>query len=140
VALVVGVFLVVRGSLLGTDADWPFGPMSQFAFRVGPNDGIHSTFLEARNAAGDVIIVPISPKQLGIGRAEIEGQLPNIVREPSMLSDLADSYRRLHPTAPPLEQLWLRDRVTELRNGRAVGEHVAPIVGWPVNDAPAAGR
>lgn len=134
VVLLIGVVLVVRGTLFRQDTDWPFAPMSQFAFRTGPNDAIHSTFLEARTTADQVIVIPITPKQVGIARAEIEGQLPNIVRKPSLLSDLADSYRRLHPGKPPLEQLWLRDRVTDLYKGRAVGEHIDPIVGWPAND------
>ena len=136
VALVIGTFLVVHGTLFGDDGDWPFGPMSQYAFRTNPNDAVHATFLEARNTTGAVIPVSLSAKNLGIARAEIEGQLPNIIREPSLLSALADSYHRLHPTEPPLEQLWLRDRVTELDRGRVVSEHVTTLVGWPVNDAP----
>ena len=134
VVLVIGVVLVARGTLVGQEGDWPFGPMSQFAFRTGPNDAIHSTFLQARNTADQVIVIPISRGQVGIARAEIEGQLPDIVREPSLLGGLADAYRRLHPDEPALEQLWLRDRVTDLYKGRAVGEHVDLIVGWPVDD------
>ena len=134
VLLLIGVVLVVRGTLFRQDADWPFAPMSQFAFRTGPNDAIHSTFLEARNTADQVMVIPISRTQVGIARAEIEGQLPDIVREPSLLGDLAVSYRRLHPGEPPLEQLWLRDRVTDLYKGRAVGVHIDLIVGWPAND------
>jgi hypothetical protein len=132
--LVAGTLLVIWGSVFGNDVHWPFGPMSQFAFRVGTNDAIHSTFLQARTARGDVIVVPITPKNLGIARAEIEGQQPAIIRDPQLLAALASAYHRIHPNEPVLEQLWLRDRVTVLHNGRAAGQHVVTLVGWPVND------
>jgi hypothetical protein len=135
-ALLIGTYMVVHGTVLGDDGDWPFSPMSQFAFRTDPNDAIHATFLEARNSTGAVIPVSLSARSVGIARAEIEGQLPNIVRQPDLLRALAESYHRLHPGEPPLEQLWLRDRVTELDRGRPVGQHVTTLVGWPVNDAP----
>ena len=135
--LVAGVVLVVRGTLIGNDVDWPFGPMSQFAFRVGHNDAIHSTFLEARTARGDVIVVPLTPHNIGIARAEIEGQQPAIIRQPVLLSSLATSYHRIHPAEPALTQLWLRDRITVLRDGRADGQRIATLVGWPDNLTPA---
>jgi hypothetical protein len=131
--LVLGTVLVIWGTVFGNDVDWPFGPMSQFAFRVGRDDAIRSTFLEARNARGEVMVVPITVHSLGIARAEIEGQQNAIIREPRLLGDLASSYHRLHPAEPELTQLWLNERVTVLRNGRAAGEHVDTLVGWPVN-------
>jgi hypothetical protein len=136
--LLIGTGLVVHGTVLGNDRDWPFGPMSQYAFRTNPDDAVHATFLQARNATGAVIPVSLSSKNLGIARAEIEGQLPKFIQDPSLLRSLADSYHRIHPGEPPLEQLWLRDRVTKLHRGRVISEHVTTLVGWPVNDAPAA--
>lgn len=133
-ALLLGTVLVVRGSVIGNDVEWPFGPMSQFAFRVGQNDAIRATFLQARTADGEVKLVPITVSDLGLARAEIEGQQPSIIRNPSMLADLAASYARLHPGQPKLTQLWLNERVTVLRNGRAAGERVDTLVGWPAND------
>jgi hypothetical protein len=130
-ALAAGTLLVTYGTLFGNDVDWPFAPMAQFAFRVGRDDAIHSTFLQARTRTGKVITVPITPTNLGIARAEIEGQQPAIIREPRLLGDLAGAYARLHPDRPPLTQLWLRDRVTVLKNGRAAGVHVDTLVGWP---------
>jgi hypothetical protein len=135
--LVIGTVLVVWGTLFGNDVDWPFGPMSQFAFRVGRDDAIRSTFLEARAANGHAMVVPITVRNLGIARAEIEGQQNAIIREPQLLGDLASSYHRLHPTEPPLTQLWLRERVTVLRNGRDAGQHLDTLVAWPSGSEPA---
>jgi hypothetical protein len=129
--LVGGTLLVIWGTVFGTDNAWPFGPMSQFAFRAGPNDGIHSVFLQVRNTEGRIFIVPISPGQVGTGRAEVEGQMTRIRADPALLKDLAVSYHEIHPNEPPLEQLWLRDRITEFHQGRKVGERVDPMVGWP---------
>jgi hypothetical protein len=133
-ALLLGTLLVVRGSVIGNDVEWPFAPMSQFAFRVGQNDAIRATFLQARTADGELKTVPITVPNLGLARAEIEGQQPRFVREPSMLADLAASYARLHPGEPALTQLWLNERVTALHNGRVAGVSVHTVVGWPVND------
>ncbi len=129
--LAIGTLLVVWGTLFGNDVDWPFGPMSQFAFRVGRDDAIRSTFLQARTSKGNVMVVPITVSNLGIARAETEGQQNAIIRDPRLLGDLASSYHRLHPTEPGLTQLWLRERVTVLRNGRDAGQHVDTLVGWP---------
>jgi hypothetical protein len=138
VVLVLGTLLVARGTLFGNDVDWPFGPMSQYAFRVGRDDAIRSTFLEARAADGSVAQIPITPSNLGIARAQIEGQQPAIVRDPHLLAALAASYHRLHPGEPALTQLWLGEHVTTLRNGRDAGHSVDTLVGWPVNNtAPA---
>lgn len=133
-ALLLGTVLVVRGSVIGNDIDWPFAPMSQFAFRIGPNDAVRATFLQGRTADGEIKLIPISVPELGLARAEIEGQQPRIIRDPSMLADLAASYARLHPGQPRLTQLWLNERVDVLRNGRGAGERVDTLVGWPDND------
>jgi hypothetical protein len=132
-ALAIGFVLVVHGTVLGNDVQWPFAPMSQFAFRVGRDDSIRSLYLAARTVRGQDIVVPISPPSLGIGRAEVEGQLPAIQRDPQLLKDLIIPYPRLHPGAPALEQVWLRQRVTVLKNGRADGEYIQTLVGWPVD-------
>ncbi|GAA3637987.1 hypothetical protein GCM10022223_66130 [Kineosporia mesophila] len=132
-ALAAGTLLVINGSVFGNDVYWPFGPMSQFAFRTGTNDVIRSTFLAAVDEDGMLQRVTLSPANLGIARAEIEGQQPRFVREPDMLSDLAANYRRIHPGVPELTQLWLCEKVTKLHNGRDAGSTTQTVVGWPEN-------
>jgi hypothetical protein len=133
-ALAAGVVLVVHGTLWGNDVQWPFAPMSQFAFRVGTNDAIRSLYLSARDVRGREFVVPLSPPSLGIGRAEVEGQLPAIQRDPALLKDLIEPYPRLHPGAPALQQVWLRQKVTILHSGREDGEYLETLVGWPVDE------
>lgn len=121
VALAAGVTLVCLGTARWDDDVWPFAPMSQFAFFVGPQSEIRSTRVDALTTQGVVVQVSLSPQGVGIGRAEIEGRLPSILRDPSLLQDLADRQRLLHPDDPQFVRLWLRQRVTKLDRGRPVG-------------------
>jgi hypothetical protein len=129
--LVAGTVLITLGTLVGSDHDWPFGPMSQYAFRAGPDDAIHSTFLQARTVQGDVIMVSLTPGNVGMRRAEVEGQHGAMQLHPALLGELATSYHRLHPDRPALEQLWLIDRVTTLHRGQVTGHSQRTIVAWP---------
>lgn len=144
---------VVWSSIWGNDLDWPFAPMAQFAFRVGANDSIRSTFLQARTADGDIVVVPLSSPYVGVGRAEVEAQIPRMKQDPNLLGALGTAYSRLNPGRPVLEQLWLREKVTDLHQGREAGERTDDLVTWtaagsepepvpapPAPDAPRAGR
>lgn len=133
VAAVAGTLLVAWGTFLGNDVYWPFAPMSQYAFRVGHDDSILSTFLQARTTTGQLIVVPINTKNLLVARAEVEGQLPAIERDPTLLRDLIQPYSRLHPGRPALAQAWLKQRVTVLHDGKQAGSYDQTLVGWPVN-------
>jgi hypothetical protein len=134
-ALLAGVVLVVHGTLFGNDVQWPFAPMSQFAFRIGHNDAIHSTFLQAKTEHGDVVRISLSPASVGMARAEVEGQLPNFERDPELLEGLAEGYEQQHPDAPRMVEWYLRDRVTDLEDGRVAGEHVVTLVTWRPSDS-----
>jgi hypothetical protein len=110
--------LVINGTARGNDDLWPFAPMSQFAFGVDLQGEIRSTYVEALTTDGEIVRVPLSPRGVGIARAEVEGQLPNIVDDPSKLRALAVAQRRLHPRRPGYVHLWLRQTVTQLVDGR----------------------
>ena len=110
VLAVIGVG-AVASSVWGNDVDWPFAPMAQFAFRVGADDSIRSTFLQGRTADGTVYIVPMTSPTVGVG-------------------ELATAYHRLHPDRAPLLQLWLRQQVTLLHEGRSAGRRVDDLAAW----------
>ena len=118
--LAAGLALALYGSLVGTDDLWPFAPMTQFAFYVSPDGQIRAAYVEALTTEGRRVRVPLNARGVGIGRAEIEGQLSSIVRDPSRLQAIADAQRRLHPDRPQYRRLILHERVTILRDGRAV--------------------
>jgi hypothetical protein len=124
--------LLAYGTVWGTDDHFPFGPLTQYAFAADPNGTVPDLYIEAETSAGTVVKVPLSPDGVGIGRAEVEGQLDAIRRDPSLLQGIADAHRRLHPDEPRYLVLHLRIRHTRLRRGVVVGSEVEQVVDWTV--------
>ncbi len=129
-ALLAGVVLIARGTFIGNDRDWPFAPMSQFAFRVGNDDVVHETFVKARTPDGRFVLIPLSDGSVGMNRAEVEGLLPNFERNPAMLGSLAAARQRLHPGLPVMTEWYLCDRVTTITRGRPGAVHINVLVSW----------
>jgi hypothetical protein len=127
-----GTALALYGSLAGTDDLWPFGPMSQFAFYVSPDGEIRAAHVDAITTEGQEVSVPLNARGVGIGRAEIEGQLSRIVRDPSLLQAVAVAQRRLHPDQPQYRVLFLRQKVTTLRDRRPVAVRDETKATWVV--------
>jgi hypothetical protein len=127
-----GLAALMYGTVWGTDDHFPFGPMVQFAFFVDPDGEIRSTFMEADTTAGTHVRVRLSAKGVGIARAEIEGELTKIQRDPSLLQGIADAQRRLHPSEPQFTKLYLKTDVTVLRDGVAHGRRTETLAVWEV--------
>jgi len=132
VAVAVAGSALLYGSAYGEDDLWPFGPMVQFAFRTDPEGDIRSTFIDADTTHGRRTRVNLSPSGVGIGRAEVEGQLAKIVAEPSRLQDIAAAQRRLHPDGPQFARLYLCQDVIDLQDGRKAGVRTEILATWTV--------
>jgi len=74
VATLVGVALLLAGTLVGTDDDFPFGPFRMYATTDKLDSPVADTRVEARDAGGAHLV--LGEGDTGIRRAEIEGQLP----------------------------------------------------------------
>lgn len=120
------------GTFLGSDDGYPFGPLSQYAFAADPNGSIPDLYVEAETDAGTREVVKLSPDGVGIARAEIEGQLPEIIADPSRLQAIADAQRRLHPDRPRYTHLWVRVHQILLRDGAPAGERTDDLTEWAV--------
>jgi hypothetical protein len=130
-AAVVGALLY--GSAFGEDDLWPFGPMNQYSFRIDPNGEIRALWLEADTSAGTHIRPDISAAgDVGVARAELEGQLDRIIAAPQRLQTLADAWRRLHPDRPALTELTVGQDVVVLRDGREAGHRRDVFTSWHV--------
>lgn len=125
-----GVALLVNGSLRMSDDVWPFGPMSQYAFSPGENDAIVITRVEGLRADGRRIDLPLRVETAGIGRAEIEARIPQIRADPSLLRSVADGWTSRHPDDPPLTQLWLVQDETRLVDGRKGPTTLVELATW----------
>ncbi|MCI0686054.1 MAG: hypothetical protein L0Y54_02275 [Sporichthyaceae bacterium] len=132
-AATVAVLLgLAYGTIWGSDQHFPFGPLVQFAFSVDPDGQIRSVFIEADTTAGTRVRVPLTSEGVGIPRAEIEGQLPQIERDPSLLQGIAVAQRRRHPDQPQYRTLYLMVEITQLQDRRPAGQSVDQLAVWEV--------
>jgi hypothetical protein len=109
VLAVVLVGLFCAGSLVGNDHWWPFSPWRMFSTSQAATGSVWSTGIEVRtaDAPGEWIPAPLSPANVGVNRAEIEGRIPQIKADPARLGTLAESHAKLRPNSAP----WLGLRV-----------------------------
>lgn len=121
--------LLLAGTLLGGDDDFPFGPFRMFSTTDQLDAPVADTRLDGQ--AADGMPVELTEDNTGIRRAEIEGQLDRFVADPALLAAVARAYAARHPGAPPLVHIAIMVRWHELRHGRPTGEfHDETRVVW----------
>ena len=103
----VGIALLLNGSLRMSDDVWPFGPLSQYAFSPPEDATIVITRVEGRLADGRRIDLPLRISTAGISRAEIEARIPEITADPSLLRSVVEGWTARNQGQPPLQQVWL---------------------------------
>src|SRR4029450_13087315 len=86
-AVAIVLALLLAGSLWGDDDEFPFGPFRMYSTRADPNAPVVSTRVVGVTAAGEE--VRLSGGEVGVRRAEFEGQLARIVDRPELLGLLA---------------------------------------------------
>ena len=118
---VLGIVLLVNGSVRGSDDLWPFGPMSQYSMVVADDESIVFTRISALTDAGTTVDVPLNIEGAGVARAEIEARAGEIVKDPSLLQQVADGWARKHPDKPKYVNLELIQDTTTLVGGRVSG-------------------
>ncbi|WP_369135588.1 hypothetical protein [Modestobacter sp. I12A-02662] len=118
-ATTVVLALILAGTVWGTDDDFPFGPFKMYSTRADPDTPVVSTRVVGLTALGEE--VRLSGGQVGLRRAEFEGQLPRIVEHPELLGLLADSYAERHPGAEELVEVQVVLRRFGLVDGQQTG-------------------
>jgi hypothetical protein len=120
-------------SAYGSDDHFPLGPMTQFAFSVDEDGGeIHSHWLEAGTADGRRVRLSMDAVGSGLKRAEVEGQMDRLIRDPSLLQGVADGQRGLHPDRPALTRIYVVKQIRTLRHGKVVSTRQFDRVVWTV--------
>jgi hypothetical protein len=120
------VVLLLGGTVVGQDDDFPFGPFRMYATRQRL-DGRTSWYrVEAVTSEGDVVFVPGAA--YGLRRAELEGQIPRFVDDPSLLGELATAYAARRPDAAPLVEIHLVKTSQPLAGGRPHGDRTDELV------------
>jgi hypothetical protein len=126
VVALVGIVALLAGALVGQDDDFPFGPFRMYATADKLNSPVQDTRLDAVDASGRRFA--LSDNATGFRRAELEGQLPQIRKDPSRLSALATAYAARHRGAPPLVEIDVVIRWDQLRDGRPTGKYTEQTV------------
>jgi hypothetical protein len=130
----IGIALLVNGSVRGSDDLWPFGPMSQYSMVVADDESIIFTRISAVTDAGTMVDVPLNIEGAGVARAEIEARAGEIVKDPSLLQQVADGWARKHPDKPKYVKLELIRDTTQLVKGRVEGPPTSQVLAtWEVH-------
>ncbi|MGQ0623270.1 MAG: hypothetical protein ACT4PP_01240 [Sporichthyaceae bacterium] len=120
-------------SAVGTDDAFPLGPLTQYSFRIDPNGEIRALWVAADLADGTTRRLDISSSaDVGVNRAELEGQLDRIIADPSRLATLAQAWAGKHPERPALRRIVVGQDVVELRNGARAGRRIDIFTSWTV--------
>lgn len=133
-AAVVLIVLLVHGStsLSVKDKAWPLGPLSQYAFRPGPDDTVQITRTYGLMPDGTRIELPLRVEESRISRAEIEAKIRDIKRDPSLLRVVSDGWSAQHPGEPrPVEVELVQDE-SHLYKGKVVSTDQIEIARWRV--------
>jgi hypothetical protein len=130
VASLIGIGLLLNGSLRMSDDVWPVGPLSQYAFSPAKDATIVITRVEGLLADGRRIDLPLRVETAGISRAEIEARIPEITADPSLLRSVADGWSSRHRGEPPLLRVWLVQDQTRLVAGRVGRTRLVELAAW----------
>jgi hypothetical protein len=118
--------LLLGGTVWGDDSEFPFGPFRMYSTRNDPDAPVISTRVVGRTAAGEEI--RLSGGEVGLRRAEFEGQVDRLRENPSLLASLAEVYAERHPGAAVLETVQVVQRRYELTDGLRTGDHTDVVV------------
>lgn len=129
-ASVLGIGLLLNGSLRMSDDVWPFGPLSQYAFSPAKDTTIVITRIEGLLADGRRIDLPLRVETAEISRAEIEARIPQITADPSLLRSVVDGWSSRHRGEPPLIRVWLVQDQTRLVDGRVGPTRLVELTAW----------
>jgi hypothetical protein len=129
-AALLGVGLLLNGSLRMSDDAWPFGPLSQYAFSPAKDATVVITRVEGLLADGRRVDLPLRVETAGISRAEIEARIPQITVDPSLLRSVSDGWASRHREEPALRRVWLVQDQIQLVDGRVGPTRQVELAAW----------
>lgn len=116
------------GTAFGDDDNFPFGPFRMYSTRNSLDGFVNSPEFVGITTDGEELSVPF--QDLGLRRAEVDGQMTRMVEDPGLLGLLVEAKEELDPGAPDLVELRLYLRVTDLEDGYPAGETVELLATW----------
>lgn len=122
------LFLLVVGTFLGDDDEFPFGPFKMYAGTAHLDDPVPVMKFEGVTADGTT--VDILAKEFGLRPAEVEGQLGRVRSDPSLLPDIVTAYEEMNPDAPRLNVFRVEHGTYHLVDGRPAGYTEETLAEW----------
>jgi hypothetical protein len=126
---VLGLVLLVAGTVAGQDDHFPFGPFRMYSTADDPDGRVLSTYLQAVDADG-VVVDRVGEAHIGLRRAEYEGQLSRVVVQPEVLAELAEVFAVRHPDRPEWVEVSVVQTAYELVGGVPQGETAEVLATW----------
>ncbi len=123
---VVVAALLLAGTVVGQDDDFPFGPFRMYSTRDDPDGRVVSTRVEAVDRTGQVRVV--DERSTGLKRAEVEGQVRRFESDPGLLAALARAHRALRPDEPAFVEVRVVEQASFLRDSRPTGRSTERVV------------
>ncbi|MBA3339910.1 MAG: hypothetical protein H0T54_09265 [Geodermatophilaceae bacterium] len=118
--------ITLAGTVYADDYAFPFGPPRMYATRADPDTPVSSTRVVGLDEDG--VEVTLSGGEVGLRRAEFEGQVPRLVSHPELLGLLAQTYLDEHPEEDPLVAVAIIVRRYELDDGVRTGTYVDDVL------------
>jgi hypothetical protein len=128
--VVAGLFL--GGTFKGTDDWWPFGPWRMFATSTAPSGSVISLAIQVQ-IGNDLSWRPadLSPRSVGLTRAEVEGRVPQMISDPALLGTLAHTHSRLRSHAPAWHGVRVVRNEVMLSGGAPTGQiRTTTVASW----------
>jgi hypothetical protein len=116
--------LLLLGTLVGSDDWFPFGPFRMYATSSRPTGAVRTATLVGVTEHGDE--VPIRAGEVGLRRAELEGQFRRFREDPSLLEALAGHYE--DRWGEPLVAVRLEEEVSRVVDRVPTGEVTYEVV------------
>jgi hypothetical protein len=122
------LLLLVAGTAIGRDDNFPFGPFRMYA-NTNKLDGVVSKgFIVAETADGKRF--RLIGEQFGFRRAELEGQMRFFREDPRLIRHLATAWEQDEPGRPHLALVSVGQTIYKLENGRSTGRRNRIIATW----------
>lgn len=118
--------LLLAGTFVGQDDDFPFGPFRMYSTRDDPNGTVVSTRVEAVDRLGRLRTV--DERSTGLRRAEVEGQVSRFRADPSLLAALSRAHDQLQPGDPAFVEVRVVERRYLLHDSRPSGQQTETVV------------
>jgi hypothetical protein len=119
---------LLYGTVAGHDDNFPFGPFTMYALYFPPNTVISSTTVEAHTADGRTVVV--TQADTGVSHADLELELASFEADPGRLGELAATFHRRFPVAPPYVEVWIDQTRWQLHDRGVVDRSLVRLVDW----------